>query len=85
MSANQDRVLRNSRETTSNGREGANMTKNTAWGTHFWSREIGRHGFFNLLKVGDDCLFILKTLLILYLAASSDAGVRRVTLSMIEI
>ena len=61
------------------------MTKNTASGTHFWSGEIGQHGFFSVLKVGDDCLFILKTILILYLAASSDAGVRRITLSMIEI
>ena len=60
------------------------MTKNKVLGKRFWSGEIGRHGFFNLLKVGDDCLFILKTLLILYLATSSDAGVRRVTLSKIK-
>ena len=61
------------------------MTKNKVLGKRVWSGEIGRHGFFNLLKVGDDCLFILKTLLILFLAASSDAGVRRITLSMIEV
>ena len=61
------------------------MTKNKVFGKRFWSGEIGRHGFFNLLKVGDYRLLILKTILILYLAASSDAGVRRVTLSMIEI
>ena len=85
MSATQAGVLRNSRETTCNGKEGANMTKNTPWGTRFWSDEKGQHGFFSMLKVGDYRLFILKTLLILYLAASSDAGVRRITLSMIEI
>ena len=85
MSATQARVLRISRETNCNGKEGTTMTKNKVLGKQFWSGEIGRRGFFNLLKVGDDCLFILKTLLILYLAASSDAGVRRITLSMIEI
>ena len=85
MSATQTSVLRNSRETACNGKEEANMTKNKVLGKWFWSGEIGRHGFFNLLKVGDDCLFILKTLLILFLAASSDAGVRMITLSMIEI
>ena len=61
------------------------MTKNTAWGARFWSREKGQHGLFSLLKVGDYRLLILNTLLILYLAASSDAGVRMITLSMIEI
>ena len=61
------------------------MTKNTAWGTHFCSGKIGQHGSFSMLKVGDARLLILKTILILYLAASSDAGVRRVTLSAIEI
>ena len=84
MSATQARVLRISRETTCNGKEGANMTKNTAWGARFWSREKGQHGIFSLLKVGDYRLLILKTLLILYLATSSDAGVRRVTLSKIK-
>ena len=61
------------------------MTKNKVLGIkRFWSGEIGRHGFFNMLKVGDYRLFILKTSLILYLAASSNAGVRRVTLSKIK-
>ena len=85
MSATQARVLRNSRETICNGKEGANMTKNTVWGNRLWSGEIGQRGFFSVLKVGDYRLLILKTILILYLAASSDAGVRRITVSAIEI
>ena len=85
MSATQARALRISRETNCNGKEGANMTKNKVFGKRFWSGEIGRHGFFSLPTVGDDRLLILKTILILYLAASSDAGVRRITLSMIEV
>ena len=60
------------------------MTKNTVWGNRLWSREIGQRGFFSVLKVGDGAL-MLKTLIFLYLAASSDAGVRRAALSMIEI
>ena len=84
MSATQARVLWNRRETTCNGKEGTNMTKNTVWGTHFWSREIGQHGCFSVMKVGDFRLLILKTILLLYLAASSNAGVRRVTLSLIK-
>ena len=61
------------------------MTKNTVWGTHFWSEEIGQHGFFSVMKVGDFRLLTLKTILILFLAAPSNAGVRRrVTLSKIK-